>query len=176
MTCSRYRRWRYGRRLDSRSAGAAVLAGVALAALAHGGAAAVGARAGGTAPSHAAAQAIAFARAQLGCPYTWGGTGPCGAGFDCSGLVMEAYASAGVTIPRTSGEQWAALPHVVSPVRGDLVFFAGGDGTAADPGHVGLVIGPNTMIEAYAPGYPVRVSTFGLASSAPGDDGSGGFR
>ena len=37
------------------------------------------------------------------------------------------------------------------------------------PGHVGLVIGKNTMIEAYAAGTPVRVSTFGTAQSPPGD-------
>jgi cell wall-associated NlpC family hydrolase len=89
------RRWRSGRRLDNRSAGAAVLAGIALAVLAHAGAGAVSARTAGTVPAGAAAQAIAYARDQLGAPYMWGGTGPYAAGFDCSGLVMEAYASAG---------------------------------------------------------------------------------
>jgi peptidoglycan DL-endopeptidase CwlO len=173
---SRYRRrWRRGRGLDSRSAGAAVVAGVALAALAHTGAGAVIARAGGTAPSHAGARAVAFARAQLGCPYVWGGTGPCGAGYDCSGLVMQAYASARVSIPRTSQEQWASLPHANVPVPGDLVFFAGGDGTPSAPGHVGLVTGPHTMIEAYAPGFPVRVSAFGTSSAAPGDEDPVGY-
>jgi cell wall-associated NlpC family hydrolase len=51
---------------------------------------------------------------------------------------------------------------------GDLVFFAGSDGTPTAPGHVGLVIGKGKMIEAYATGFPVRISTFGTASSAPG--------
>ena len=51
---------------------------------------------------------------------------------------------------------------------GDLVFFAGADGTATAPGHVGLVIGKNTMIEAYATGFPIRVSQFGTPQSAPG--------
>jgi cell wall-associated NlpC family hydrolase len=123
----------------------------------------------GPAASRVIAQAEAFARAQLGCPYFWGGVGPCSAGFDCSGLVMQAYASAGVPIERTSQEQWAEGPQVSAPQPGDVVFFAGADGTDTSPGHVGLVIGPNTMIEAYATGYPVRISTFGLATSAPGD-------
>ncbi len=105
----------------------------------------------------------------------WGGTGP--DVFDCSGLAMDAYRSAGVTIPRTSQDQWAAGPQVSTPVRGDLVFFAGSDGTASAPGHVGIVLDParHTMIEAYAAGFPVRVSTYGLPSSAPGDTNPAGF-
>ena len=55
------------------------------------------------------------------------------------------------------------------------MFFAGGDGTPSAPGHVGLVIGPNTMIEAYASGYPVRISAFGTRSAAPGDEDPVGF-
>ena len=124
-----------------------------------------------------AAAAIAYAEQQIGRPYVWGGpTAPgTGYGFDCSGLVMEAYRSAGVDIARTSQEQWATEPHVPSPQPGDLVFFAGGDGTAAAPGHVGIVIGLHQMIEAYAPGFPVRYSTFGLPSSPPGDTDPVGY-
>jgi hypothetical protein len=43
---------------------------------------------------------------------------------------------------------------------GDLVFFAGADGTVTNPGHVGLVIGGGKMIEAYATGFPIRVSSY----------------
>ena len=57
-------------------------------------------------------KAVAFAYAQLGCPYVYGGTGPCQMGFDCSGLAQAAWAAAGVAIPRDSYEQWAELPHV----------------------------------------------------------------
>jgi cell wall-associated NlpC family hydrolase len=119
--------------------------------------------------------AISYARQQLGKPYKWGATGP--HAFDCSGLVMEAYASAGITIPRTSEEQWAAGPQVAASEvdPGDLVFFAGVDGTAASPGHVGLVIREGRMIEAYATGYPIRISTYGTASSPPGDEKPVGF-
>src|SRR5262249_26802328 len=44
---------------------------------------------------------------------------------------------------------------------GDLVFFAGSDGTPTSPGHVGLVIGGGKMIEAYATGFPIRVAPYG---------------
>ncbi|HET9898193.1 MAG TPA: C40 family peptidase [Streptosporangiaceae bacterium] len=114
----------------------------------------------GTASSTAAATAIAFAQAQLGKPYQWGGTGP--DAFDCSGLVMMAYRSAGVFIPRTSQQQWIWGPRVpagdVQP--GDLVFFAGGDGTVTAPGHVGMVIGGGLMIESPAPGLVVRITRY----------------
>lgn len=128
-------------------------------------------------PGKAAAATIDYARGQLGCPYMWGGTGPCGSGFDCSGLVMQAYAAAGVIIRRTSQEQWATEPHVSSPQPGDLVFFAGADGTAASPGHVGLVVDParHLMIDAYGAGTVVREETYGLPGSAPGLAGPVGF-
>ena len=122
-----------------------------------------------------ASQAIAYARQQIGCPYVWGGTGPCSSGYDCSGLVMEAYGF-GENL-RTSEDQWNGLPHVSSPQRGDLVFFAGADGTPSSPGHVAIVLNParHTMIEAYAAGFPVRESTYGLPSSAPGDTDPVGY-
>jgi cell wall-associated NlpC family hydrolase len=75
---------------------------------------------------------------------------------------MMAYRTAGVNIERTSEQQWATEERIpaaeVEP--GDLVFFAGSDGTQTDPGHVGLVIGGGKMIEAYATGFPIRVSTY----------------
>jgi peptidoglycan DL-endopeptidase CwlO len=127
------------------------------------------------APNEIVSQAVNYAEAQLGKPYLWGGTGP--DAFDCSGLVMMAYRAAGVNIPRTSQKQFAGLPSVPKDkvVPGDLVFFAGSDGTAKAPGHVGLVIGKNTMIEAYAVGTPVRISTFGTPQSPPGDGKVVGF-
>jgi peptidoglycan DL-endopeptidase CwlO len=114
----------------------------------------------GQAPNDAAATAIAYAEDQIGKPYQWGGTGP--DAFDCSGLVMMAYRAAGIDIPRTSEQQWAWGPRVsqkhVQP--GDLVFFAGADGTVTNPGHVGLVIGDGLMIEAYATGFPIRIAPY----------------
>ena len=121
------------------------------------------------APNEIVSQAVNYAEEQLGKPYLWGGTGP--DAFDCSGLTLMAYRAAGVNIPRTSQQQWKGLPHVPAAkvVPGDLVFFAGSDGTRTAPGHVGIVISKNTMIEAYAAGTPVRVSTFGTPQSPPGD-------
>jgi peptidoglycan DL-endopeptidase CwlO len=119
-------------------------------------------------PNAAVTTAINFADQQLGKPYLWGGTGP--DAFDCSGLVMMAYRAAGIDIPRTSQDQWKWGPRIsASQVEpGDLVFFAGTDGTPTAPGHVGLVIGKNKMIEAYATGFPIRISTFGTPNSAHG--------
>jgi cell wall-associated NlpC family hydrolase len=110
--------------------------------------------------NHAVATAIAFAEAQVGKPYLWGGTGP--DAFDCSGLVMMAYRAAGIDIPRTSQEQWAWGPRI-SPNQarpGDLVFFVGADGTPQAPGHVGIVIGHGLMVEAYATGFPIRIAPY----------------
>lgn len=127
-------------------------------------------------PSHAAAVAITYAKHQIGAPYVWGGTGPYAAGFDCSGLVMEAYASAGISIPRTSEDQWATLRHIPrSRARaGDLVFFAGSDGSWSAPGHVGLVTGPHLMLDAYGSGVPVQVQPFSDAGTPVGFARPGG--
>jgi cell wall-associated NlpC family hydrolase len=95
--------------------------------------------------------AVAFAFAQLGCPYVYGSTGPCNQGFDCSGLVMAAWASAGVTIPRDTYEQWAALPHIpVADIKpGDLLYYNG-------IGHVAMYVGGGMIIDAPTPGQDVR--------------------
>ena len=126
-------------------------------------------------PNQAVAAVIAFARQQIGKPYQWGGTGP--GAFDCSGLMMMAYRSTGIDIPRTSELQWAWGPRVPAGHEepGDLVFFAGSDGTLTSPGHVGLVIGHDLRIEAYATGFPIRISAFGTSNAAPGDTNPVGF-
>jgi cell wall-associated NlpC family hydrolase len=128
-----------------------------------------------TTPNGAVATVLKYANGQLGKGYQFGGTGP--DAFDCSGLVMMAYRAAGINIPRTAHEQWIWGPKVaanaVSP--GDLVFFTGADGTPALPGHVGLVIGKNTMIEAYATGFPVRIAHFGTPDSSPDERQVVGF-
>ena len=126
-------------------------------------------------PNQSVATVIAFARQQIGKPYLWGGTGP--DAFDCSGLMMMAYRAAGIDIPRTSELQWLWGPRVAAGHEepGDLVFFAGSDGTVASPGHVGLVIGPDLMIEAYATGFPIRIAAFGDSKAAAGDTNPVGF-
>jgi cell wall-associated NlpC family hydrolase len=91
--------------------------------------------------STAGNQASRFALAQLGKPYVWGSNGP--NSWDCSSLMQAGWASAGVAIPRTTFVQVnAGTPVALSEARsGDLVFIAGTDGTARDPGHVGMVAG-----------------------------------
>jgi len=104
-------------------------------------------------------EAIAYAAAQLGKPYIWGGTGP--AGYDCSGLVMMAYAAAGIALPRTTFQQVLAGTPVYSTSQlrpGDLLFTAGSDGTAADPGHVGMNLGSGLVIEAPQSGEDVMIT------------------
>jgi cell wall-associated NlpC family hydrolase len=124
----------------------------------------------GPLPAGAAGKVIAFAASQTGRPYLFGATGP--DAYDCSGLAMMAYRSAGLVIPRTSQAQRAYGKRVpASQVQpGDLVFFAGSDGTPAAPGHVGIVIDParHLMIDAYATGFPVAYDTYGLPSSRGG--------
>jgi cell wall-associated NlpC family hydrolase len=97
-----------------------------------------------------AGEAVAFAYAQLGCPYVFGGTGPCEDGFDCSGLTQAAWAHAGVAIPRTSYEQ-ADLPSVpISDLEpGDILEFAGDS-------HVGIYVGGGDLIDAPQTGEDVE--------------------
>ncbi|WP_375502692.1 C40 family peptidase [uncultured Jatrophihabitans sp.] len=87
--------------------------------------------------------AVKFALQQLGKPYVFGAAGP--NAFDCSGLTMAAWAAAGVALPHLAAGQTAngaAEPTDLSQaVGGDLVMIPGSDGTAANPGHVGMVAG-----------------------------------
>jgi len=96
-------------------------------------------------------RAVAFAYAQVGCPYVYGGTGPCQLGFDCSGLAQASWAAAGVAIPRDSYEQWAGLPHVsLSAIEpGDLLIYNG-------EGHVAIYVGNGYIIDAPQTGMDVE--------------------
>ncbi|WP_329412833.1 NlpC/P60 family protein [Streptomyces sp. NBC_00704] len=104
------------------------------------------------APNPRAAAAVAYAYSKLGSPYVWGATGP--TAFDCSGLVLASYRSAGVSLPRTTYAQIGAGQRVSRSelLPGDLVFFYSGIS------HVGLYIGNGQMIHAPNPSAPVRVA------------------
>ena len=113
----------------------------------------------------AAGTAIAFARAQLGDAYRYGGSGP--DVWDCSGLTKAAYAAAGVYIGTHSAtNQYATLAarnqlvplSVASP--GDLLFW----GSAGDYNHVAIYLGSGLIIEAANESAPVRIHTVWSAS------------
>ncbi|GAB2559335.1 hypothetical protein GCM10027167_77810 [Nocardia heshunensis] len=117
-------------------------------------------QAGYTQPSTLAAvqQAISVALSELGKPYLWGGTGP--DSFDCSGLMQYAAAVAGISIPRTSQEQYAALPAVnQADIRpGDLIFCEFGvDGPG--PGHVMMYLGGGQCVEAPHTGATITITS-----------------
>ena len=111
--------------------------------------------------------AVAFVFRQLGCMYNYGATGPCSVGFDCSGLVMSAWAAAGISIPRDTYEQWAALPHVAESdlQPGDLLFYNG-------IGHVAMYVGNGMIIDAPSEGEPVRELSMNTAWYSGSFDGA----
>ncbi|MGO9045891.1 MAG: NlpC/P60 family protein [Xanthobacteraceae bacterium] len=87
---------------------------------------------------------VAVAERFLGVPYLWGGK--TALGLDCSGLVQVALTAAGLSCPRDSDMQEAALGAPAAPVlaalqRGDLVFWKG---------HVAVVRDRLTLIHANA--------------------------
>jgi cell wall-associated NlpC family hydrolase len=104
-----------------------------------------------------AGTAINFALGEVGKPYVWGATGP--ATYDCSGLIMRAFQTAGINLPRVSREQFYSGGHV--PVAqaqpGDLLFYATDRNDPATIHHVVLYMGDGKMVEAPYSGEQVRV-------------------
>ena len=94
---------------------------------------------------------VAAAMAQLGKPYGWGSTGP--HAFDCSGLMVYAYAQNGIGIPRTSHAQIAGgTPVALNQLQpGDIIGYY--------PGvtHVGMYIGSGMVVHASDYGIPIQV-------------------
>jgi len=97
------------------------------------------------------AQALQAAITREGDPYIWGAAGP--DQFDCSGLVVWAYAQEGIALPHYTGSLWNSGVHIARAdlEPGDLVFFF------ADISHVGIYIGNGLMIDAPDFGEVVRV-------------------
>ena len=115
------------------------------------------------------------ARSELGTPYAWGGGNADGptqgihdggvadafgdfdkVGFDCSGLMVYAFAGVGITLPHYSGYQIDAGPKFPLDQRkpGDLLFWADDDGVH----HVALYLGDDRMVEAPESGKVVRIA------------------
>lgn len=100
------------------------------------------------------AQVASIAEAMEGRPYRYGGTSP--SGFDCSGLVRYAYQQAGLSVPRTTREQYRAVrPQYVAQLRpGDVIFFRL---RSARPSHVGIYLGDGQFVHALNADHPVRI-------------------
>jgi cell wall-associated NlpC family hydrolase len=111
------------------------------------------------APNAVAASAVRHALTQLGVPYQWGGTTP-GVALDCSGLTQWAYHEAGLNIPRLAQEQDIGAAVNAGSLRpGDLAVW---------DGHVAMIVGNGTMIEA---GDPVRLSPIRTDNAGQGFQG-----
>jgi cell wall-associated NlpC family hydrolase len=117
---------------------------------------------------------IASAMMQLGTPYSWGGGGADGAsrgfaqgagtvGFDCSSLMMYAFAKAGYSLPRVSWDQLkqGQRTSVDNLQAGDLVGFRDGS-------HIALYLGDGKILEAPHTGANVRVRSLGSNEDAWG--------
>ncbi|GLZ35849.1 lipoprotein [Lentzea sp. NBRC 105346] len=109
--------------------------------------------------STAAGTAIEFTRQQLGEPYLWGGNGP--DAWDCSGILVKAFAAAGVKLPRVANDQYrhggAFLP-VRDAQPGDLLFWAYDRSNPETVHHVGMYLGNNEYIHAPQTGDVVKIS------------------
>lgn len=101
-----------------------------------------------------ALKAVQYAFDHIGDPYVWGATGP--SAFDCSGLIMAAYQYAGISIPRDTYGQVAALPAVSESAMkpGDIMFF---EGDGHEGMYVGVIGGQQMMIDAPATGQNVTL-------------------
>lgn len=101
---------------------------------------------------------IASATSAMGRPYSWGGTGEGGGGFDCSGLIQHAYGEHGIALPRTSAEQakkGRAVPKKVGSLApGDLLTFSNRGGPVS---HVGLYLGNGKFIHSASRGVQISV-------------------
>ena len=118
--------------------------------------------------------AIARAMSVVGTPYVWGGgdangptTGVNGGsvkGFDCSGLVLYAFAGAGVSLPHYTGYQYQRGTQIdpSQAQRGDLLFWGPGGSQ-----HVAIYLGDGTMIEAPQAGQNVSVVPVRWANMSP---------
>lgn len=123
------------------------------------------------------------AKSALGTRYSWGGGTASGptvgihdggvadsfgdymhSGFDCSGLMVYAFAAAGVSLPHYSGYQYTAGKHVpMSQIQsGDMVFY----GTSGIH-HVALYLGNGQMLEAPQSGMKVRITPLRHGDSLP---------
>ena len=102
----------------------------------------------------------------MGVPYSWGGGNAAGpsngidsgagtVGFDCSGLILYAFAGVGIKLPHYSGAQYDMGRKIPSSQmrRGDVIFYGPGGSQ-----HVTLYLGNGQMLEAPYTGSNVKIS------------------
>jgi len=125
--------------------------------------------------SRAVEHVIGRAMAQRGVPYSWGGGNAAGpsrgidsgagtVGFDCSGLVLYAFAGVGIKLPHYSGSQYNMGRKIPTAQmrRGDVVFY-GPNGSQ----HVAIFLGNGQMIEAPYTGSVVKISPLRTSGMTP---------
>ncbi|MDO0976878.1 NlpC/P60 family peptidoglycan endopeptidase RipA [Mycolicibacterium frederiksbergense] len=118
---------------------------------------------------------IKRAMSQIGVPYSWGGGNAAGksngidqgsgtVGFDCSGLVLYAFAGVGIKLPHYSGSQYDMGRKVPTSQmrRGDVLFWGPGGSQ-----HVAIYLGNNQMIEAPYTGSHVKISPVRTSGMTP---------
>ncbi|MBU9764951.1 NlpC/P60 family peptidoglycan endopeptidase RipA [Mycobacterium sp. TNTM28] len=118
---------------------------------------------------------IRRAGSQMGVPYSWGGGNAAGpsrgidsgantVGFDCSGLILYAFAGVGIKLPHYSGSQYNAGRKIPSSQmrRGDVIFYGPGGSQ-----HVTLYLGNGQMLEAPYTGSHVKISPVRTSGMTP---------
>jgi len=118
---------------------------------------------------------IKRAMSQIGVPYSWGGGTAAGpstgidsgagtVGFDCSGLILYAFAGVGIKLPHYSGNQYEAGRKIPTSQarRGDVIFYGPGGSQ-----HVTLYLGNGQMLEAPYTGSNVKVSPVRTSGMTP---------
>jgi cell wall-associated NlpC family hydrolase len=108
------------------------------------------------AASEVAQRAMQYALGEVGKPYVWGATGP--NAYDCSGLMLRAYGSAGVTLPRVAAQQyWSGTQLPVRQAQpGDLLFWGYDISNPDSIHHVAMYLGNGHMVEAANQTVPLR--------------------
>lgn len=99
---------------------------------------------------------LALAFSQIGTLYRPGGTEPA-TGFDCSGFTTWVYSKLGVSLPRSSREQFQEGKVIAKAQlrKGDLVFF----GNKKHITHVGIYLEDNKFIHSSSSGDTVKISS-----------------
>lgn len=118
---------------------------------------------------------IQRAMKQMGVPYSWGGGNAAGpsrgidqgagtVGFDCSGLILHAFAGVGIKLPHYSGSQYNMGRKIPSAQmrRGDAIFYGPGGSQ-----HVALYLGNGQMLEAPYTGSYVKISPVRTSGMTP---------